>query len=62
MVYVKDEKLDDLIWKYRKDEFYANYDKEDVSQNKFTKNALNFVLDLTECDSLLFRYNKKIVL
>ena len=33
MVYVKDEKLDDLILDYRKDEFYANYDKEDVSQN-----------------------------
>ena len=62
MVYVKDEKLDDLILDYRKDEFYANYDKEGVSQNKFTKKALNFVLDLTECDSLLFRYNKKIVL
>ena len=62
MVYVKDEKLDDLILGYRKDEFYANYDKEGVSQNKFTKKALNFVLDLTECDSLLFRYNKKIVL
>ena len=47
-MYVKDEKLDDLIWRYRKDEFYANYDKEGVSQNKFTKKALNFVLDLTE--------------
>ena len=61
-MFVKDKKLDDLIWRYRKDEFYANYDKEDDYQNKFTKKALNFVLDLTDCDSLLFRYNKKIVL
>lgn len=62
MVFTKDEKLDDLILRYRKDEFYVNYDKEDAYQNKFTKKALNFVLDLTDCDSLLLRYNKKIVL
>ena len=59
MVFVKDEKLDDIIWKYRKDEFYANYEKENVFQNKFTKKALSFVLDFTDCDSLLVRYNKK---
>ena len=59
MVFVKDEKLDNLILRYSKDKFYANYDKENIFQNKFTKKALNFELDLTECDSLLVRYNKK---
>ena len=59
MVFVKDEKLDELILRYSKDKFYANYEKENVFQNKFTKKALSFVLDFTDCDSLLVRYNKK---
>lgn len=61
MVFTKDEKLDDLILQYRKDEFYADFNKENISQNRFTKKALSFALDLNECDSLLLRYNKKIV-
>ena len=28
MVFTKDEKLDNLILQYRKDEFYADYNKE----------------------------------
>lgn len=59
MVFTKDEKLDNLILQYRKDEFYADYNKENISQNRFTKKALSFVLDFTDCDSLLVRYNKK---
>lgn len=63
MRYVNDKKLDDLILRYRKSEFWAKQDDSlGLESHKFTKKALNFNFDISDCDSLLIRYQKKIVI
>ena len=40
-MFVKDKKLDDCIWRDRKDDIYDNYDKEGVFINEFTKKVID---------------------
>lgn len=62
VVYTKDTKLDNLIKHYRRDELYAKVDSEDITLNRFTKKSLSFTIDFSDCDNLVIRYGKKIVL